>query len=114
MIGVNIRRITIFQFIYMLVASSMNLLLNIFLIPRFGAIGAGAATLLSYALLVVISYVVNQKIYPIGFEVGSFSFKLIVGAALYVGSGLLAHGHRPLVSWFISIVALIVYGVFLL
>jgi len=113
MIGVNIRRKTIFEFIYMLIASSVNLLLNIFFIPRFGAMGAGVSTLLAYALLVVVSYIVNQKIYPIEFEVGSFSFKLVVGAALYVGSSLLAHAQRPLVSWSISIVALIVYGVFL-
>ncbi len=114
MIGVNIRRKTIFEFIYMLIAASVNLLLNIFFIPRFGAIGAGVSTLLAYALLVVVSYIVNQKIYPIGFEVGSFSFKLAVGAVLYVGSSLLARTQRPLISWSISIVALLLYGIFLM
>jgi hypothetical protein len=57
---------------------------------------------------------VNQKIYPIGFEVGAFSFKVAIGAVLYIGSILLARGHKPLISWSISIVALIIYGGFLM
>jgi len=114
MIGANIRRKTVYEFFYVLLAATVNLLLNLFLIPYFGAMGAAVSTLIAYALLVVVAYVMNQRIYPIGFEVGSFTWKIVIGAALYIGSSLLAHGRKPLVSWSISIVALIIYGVVLM
>ncbi len=114
MIGVNIRRKTILEFVYVVIAASMNLLLNIFLIPRLGSMGAAISTLLAYIVLVLVSYIVNQRIYPIGFEISSFIFKLLVGVALYVGASLLAHTQQPLIGEFISLVALILYGVFLM
>ena len=114
MIGVNIRRKTILEFVYVVIAASINLLLNIFLIPRFGAMGAAVSTLLAYIVLVLVSYIVNQRIYPIGFEISSFIFRLLVGVALYVGASLLAHTQKPLTGEFISLVALILYGVFLM
>jgi O-antigen/teichoic acid export membrane protein len=114
MIGVYICRKTIFEFIFMLIAASVNLLLNIVLIPRFGAMGAAVSTLLAYIILVLVSYIVNQKIYPIRFEIGLFIIRLFVGVALYVGSSLLAHTQKPLISWSISIGTLILYSVFLM
>jgi len=114
MIGVNIRRKTILEFVYVVIAASVNLLLNLFLIPSFGAIGAAVSTLLAYALLVIVSYIVNQRIYPIGFEIGSFILRLAIGVVLYAGSTLLIHAQKPLISWSISIVTLLLYGVILL
>lgn len=114
MIGVNIRRKTILEFVYVVIAGLVNLLLNLFFIPHFGAIGAAVSTLLAYGLLVVVTYIVNQRIYPVGFEVGGFSLKLAIGVTLYVGSSLLAHAQPPLVSWSISILTLLFYGVVLM
>ena len=114
MIGVYIRRKTIFEFLFLLIAASVNLLLNIFFIPHFGAMGAAVSTLIAYTILVLVSYIVNQKIYPIRFEIGLFIIRLFVGVALYVGGSLLAHSQKPLISWSISICTLIFYGIFLM
>jgi O-antigen/teichoic acid export membrane protein len=114
MIGVNIRRKTILQFVYLLIGALANVLLNLFLIPYFGAVGAAVSTLVAYGLLAAVTYVMNQKIYPIPFEIGSFLFKLSVGIVLYVGSGLLVQGQEIWVGWSVSVVALIIYGIFLL
>jgi O-antigen/teichoic acid export membrane protein len=114
MIGVNIRRKTIYEFVYLVIAATVNLLLNLLFIPYFGAIGAAVSTLLAYGLLVFVSYTVNQRIYPVGFEVGGFTLKLIIGVTFYVGSSLLAHGEPPVISWSISIVTLLLYGVVLM
>ncbi len=59
MIGVNIRRKTILQFIYMIIAALANFILNLFLIPYFGAVGAAVSTLVAYGLLAIVSYVMN-------------------------------------------------------
>jgi O-antigen/teichoic acid export membrane protein len=113
-IGINIRRKTVLTILVMSIAASVNVLLNIFFIPHFGAMGAAVSTLLAYVILVLVTYIVNQKIYPIRFEIGSFIVRLSVGVALYVGSSLLAHTQKPLLSWSISICTLTLYGVFLL
>jgi O-antigen/teichoic acid export membrane protein len=114
MIGVNIRRKTILEFVFVVIAAVVNLLLNLFLIPEFGAMGAAVSTLLAYAVLVVVSYVVNQRIYPVNFEIGTFTFKLAVGVALYVGATLLAQRQKPLIGGSIFIVVLILYCIFLM
>jgi O-antigen/teichoic acid export membrane protein len=113
-IGVLIRRKTILEFLYLLIAASVNVLLNMYFIPHYGALGAAVSTLLAYMLLVLITYVVNQRIYPVTFEIGLFIIRLLIGVALYVGSSLLAHTQRPLISWSISTATLILYGVFLM
>jgi O-antigen/teichoic acid export membrane protein len=114
MIGVNIRRKTILEFVYVVIAAIVNLLLNLFFIPHFGAIGAGVSTLISYGLLTVISYIVNQRLYPIGFEIGSFILRLLIGVVLYIAGNFLAHGQAPLISWAISLAFLVLYGVILM
>jgi O-antigen/teichoic acid export membrane protein len=113
-IGMFICRKTKFEILFMSVAASVNLLLNIFLIPRFEAIGAAVSTLLAYIILVLVTYIVNQRIYPIKFEVGLFIISLFVGIALYIGSSLIAHTQKPLINWSISLGTLMLYGVFLM
>ncbi len=113
MTGVYIRRMTILEFIFMLVAAVVNVLLNIYLIPHFGAMGAAISTLLAYIVLTSLAYIVNQRIYPVDFEIGFFIVKLFVGVILYAGSTLLASTQQPLLRWSISICALVLYGILL-
>ncbi len=114
MIGVNIRRKTILEFIYVVIAAVVNLVINLFLIPRYGAIGAAVSTLFSYVVLLVVSYIVNQRIYPINFEIGTFTLKLTVGIALYVGATLLAQTQKPLIGASIFMAVLLLYCIFLM
>lgn len=113
-IGVNICRKTIFTILFTMIAAFVNVLANFFLIPRFGAMGTAVSTLLAYIILVIVAYIVNQRIYPIRFEIGLFIISLFIGVALYVGSSLLAHTQKLSISWSISIGTLILYGVFLM
>ena len=113
-IGIYICRKTKFEILFLSIAASVNLIINFFLIPHFGAMGAAVSTLLAYIVLVLVTYIVNQRIYPIRFEIGLFIVELFVGVALYVGSSLLAQTQEPLISWSISIGTLLLYGVFLM
>ena len=47
----------------------VNVLLNFLLIPRFGALGAGIATFLSYALLTGLYLYWSQRLHPIPLEI---------------------------------------------
>jgi O-antigen/teichoic acid export membrane protein len=58
----------------------INLALNFILIPDWGIMGAAVATLISYFLLVVFSYVVSQRSYRIVYE----WVRLIKAAVLFI------------------------------
>jgi O-antigen/teichoic acid export membrane protein len=89
MIGANITRKTWLGGVFVTIAAIVNTALNLVLIPQDGAMGAALATLVAYAVLAAIAYVVNQRIYPIPFEIDIFIAALLVGAVLYLGSEFL-------------------------
>ncbi|MDQ2714065.1 MAG: polysaccharide biosynthesis C-terminal domain-containing protein [Chloroflexota bacterium] len=83
MVGANIKRKTWLTAIFTAVAASANFGLNLVLIPAYGAMGAAIATFVAYALLTLLAYIVNQRIYPIPFEVGRFLVALLAGCCIY-------------------------------
>jgi len=83
---------------------------NLILIPRYGAMGAASSTLIAYIVLAFAAYIVNQRIYPIPFEIGRFIVALFVGVALYVGSSILALSHETYIAWGIYVGALALYA----
>ena len=109
-IGVGIQRKTWFTALSTASAALVNVALNIVLIPLHGAIGAATSTLIAYAFLALISYVINQRLYPIPFEIGKFTLAVSIGIALYVGSTVLAQSQETYVAWAISFASLLLYG----
>lgn len=95
-------------------AALLNVLGNLLLIPHYGSMGAAIATLVSYFMLVVGSYLVNLRLYPVPFEIGLFALALTTGIMLYAGSELLSQAHTPLFVWGIHISAWMFYTGFLL
>ena len=112
--GQSIKRKTWFNSIFTTLAALANLGFNLVLIPLYGAMGSALSTLLAYILLALITYLVNQRLYPIPYEIGIFAIELLVGVAFYVGSSMLASGQGTYGAWSISLGALVVYGGFLL
>lgn len=110
-IGINIRRKTWLIGCYSAIAAVINLALNLVLIPRYQAMGAATATLLAYIVFATVAYVVNQRIYPIAFEVGKFACALLLGVVFFAGGSLLAaQSQPPYMAWSISFVSLCLYG----
>lgn len=88
-IGISIQRKTWYAVVFTTLAALVNVGANIILIPLYGSMGAAASTLIAYALLAIVTYVLNQRIYPIPFEIGKFMIALLIGIALYVGVAIL-------------------------
>ena len=89
-IGVGVRRKTWFVSLAMTLAALINVGCNLVLIPLYGSMGAALSTLIAYVFLALIMYVVNQRVYPIPFEIHIFAIALLVGIAVYAGSTFLA------------------------
>ncbi len=89
-IGVGVRRKTWLVTISTTISALANVGLNLALIPLYGSMGAAVSTLIAYILLALICYIINQRIYPIPFEIGRFGIGLVIGLAFYLASSFLA------------------------
>jgi len=114
-VGISIRRKTWFAVLLTTVAALANVGLNIVLIPPYGSIGAAVSTLIAYTLLASIAYIVNQRLYPIPFEIGMFAVALLIGIVLCIGIGFLLHDSQMPRAYVIALYlcALGLYGGFL-
>lgn len=71
------------------VPAALNIGLNFVLIPRFGMMGAAWATLAGYALMIVLTLTISQRIYYIPYEYGRIA-KAVLGACVLAALGSLA------------------------
>ncbi len=92
--GVNIKRKTWVIGIFTAIAAITNFLANLILIPRYGAMGAALSTLIAFIVLALVAFIVNQKMYPVAFEIGRFIVALLLGIVLYLGGNSIAQGQR--------------------
>ncbi len=66
--------------------AGLNIVLNLLLTPRFGAVGSAASTLVTYSVLSAYYLFCAQRLYPLPLEYG----KLALSLALLFGSALLS------------------------
>ncbi|UCH33332.1 MAG: polysaccharide biosynthesis C-terminal domain-containing protein, partial [Armatimonadota bacterium] len=84
--GIHLARRTVFRALAVGSAAGLTLLLNWLLVPRFGMMGAAWATLLSFAALAAVSYILGQRLYRITYEVSRLAKLTGVAAFLYWAS----------------------------
>lgn len=84
---------TLPQFMIMGVAAAVNVLLNLALIPRYGLEGAATATVVAYALALLLSVVWGKRVWAIPFDLSSATKSVIFAI---VGFGIAALVLEPL------------------
>jgi O-antigen/teichoic acid export membrane protein len=88
-IGLNITKNTRFYPVSTAVGAAVNLGLNLWLIPRYGIIGAAWATGAAYAVQAAIAFVLSQRYYPVTYEHGRLARVLVCATAAFVGAAAL-------------------------
>jgi O-antigen/teichoic acid export membrane protein len=78
-IGISIRRRTIYFALIYGCAAIFNALLNVVLIPRIEMIGAALATMAAFGLLAVFLYLVAQRLYPVPYDLRDLTIVLVTG-----------------------------------
>jgi O-antigen/teichoic acid export membrane protein len=73
-----------------LIGAIITIILNLILIPRVGYMGSAVTTLICYGTMVVISYYLGQKHFPVTYPVRRILFYLSAAVLLYLGSTFLA------------------------
>jgi O-antigen/teichoic acid export membrane protein len=95
----------------MIAAAGLNLLLNWILIPTYGATGAAAATLISYAAMAVGGAAVSLWLYPVKYEYGRLLKIVVVAIALCLVALPLARLENALLAVGIKAVCLLMFPV---
>lgn len=75
--------------------ASLTVVLNFYWIPKFGYTGSAYATLVCYAAMTVLSYLLGQKFYRVDYDVKSVLGYLLFGVGLYVANSQL----QGLLQW---------------
>ena len=85
-IGLNITRHTRYYPVSTAVAASLNVGLNVVLIPRYGIMGAAYANGIAYAAQAAIAYQFSQRFYPIRYELGRLTTVVAAAAIAYLAA----------------------------
>ena len=110
--GFNLEKKTKYVPLIVGVAAIMNLGLNFLLIPKYGVMGAAIATLISYSMLPIGSFLVSRRYHLIKYEWGRVSKIFLVALLIYVGS-LYITNDCPIVSGLLKAMTLLAYPVLL-
>lgn len=81
--GIHLTGKTKFVPLLYALAATINVFLNLLLIPSFGMIGAAWATTTSFFLLAVVSFLFSNHVYPITYEYFRMAIILVSGFVLY-------------------------------
>jgi O-antigen/teichoic acid export membrane protein len=74
---------TIYGALIAFVGAAVTIALNVLLIPVYGFYGCAWATLAAYAVMMVVSFTLGQKHYPIAFPMRDIFFYIALAAGLY-------------------------------
>ena len=69
-----------------IIGAVITLIFNFALIPVFGYMGAAWATLICYASMMILSYVIGQRHYPVNYDVKSFFYYIILSIGIWLTS----------------------------
>ncbi len=70
--------------------AAINILLNIFLIPRFGIMGAAVSTLVSFACLALMNFLSSQREFAVRYEYGRLTTIFLLAFAIFVVSKIVS------------------------
>ncbi len=88
-----------------------TLVFNVMLVPKLGYFGAALARLVCEAAMVVVSYRLNRKHYPIDYDLRRMGEYLLVGAAMY-GAGMLCGGAPAVLRYCVATVLVCAFAVY--
>ena len=79
-----------------IIGAGITILLNFILVPIFGYVGAAWATLICYLSVMVISYFLGQKHYPINYNLKKFGLYFFAALLLYALNFAIRDNNLPL------------------
>lgn len=91
-----------------IIGAIITLVLNFLLIPIMGYLGAAWATLACYVSMMVMSYLIGQKYYPIHYDLKGAGLYLMAALSLY-GLSVYLHTNHPMLNYSIGFLLLLMF-----
>lgn len=91
-----------------LAGAGLTIALNLNWIPSMGYMGSAWATLIAYAAMAVISYILGQKFYPVAYDVKRILAYIVLGLSLYFAKITLQPYHETQ-PWLLSSALMLLY-----
>jgi O-antigen/teichoic acid export membrane protein len=85
-IGIAIEKKARYYPLITFVSAGTNIAFNFLLIPRLGMMGAAWATVVSYAVMAGLGFVISRRLYPVPFETGRLARVVAAASAVYAAS----------------------------
>lgn len=116
-VGIGLMAKTKYSALIVAIAAIVNLGLNYLLIPDFGMMGAAGATLASYLLLAISSYLVSRRFYTVDYDWGRVAKIFFAAAIVFSGSFFISDTYGVVHSYVIvgvfKLLALLTFPVLL-
>lgn len=100
---------TVWGMWFSLFGLAVTVTLNIILVPRIGYMGCAIAALCSYGLMMIASYIIGRRKYPIDYETGRIAGYFAIAAACYV-AGMYCLPDNRLVGYIVRFFILSLFG----
>lgn len=104
-IGIGIERKARYYPVITGAAAAANVAANFVLIPRVGMMGAAWATVLSYAVMALLGFLISRRLFPIPFDGGRWLFAAALAAGLYALSTFSPASFAARVAFEVALVA---------
>jgi O-antigen/teichoic acid export membrane protein len=88
--GIYLQRKTGYLLPLFTIPAGLNIALNFVLIPRFGMMGAAWATLVGYAVMIVLTLPISQRVYHIPYEYGRIAKAVLAACILAAFGGIVS------------------------
>jgi len=93
----------------MIIAVLLNIVLDIYLVPKYGGVGAAIATSISFFVWNIVTLILSERFWPIHYPIGIFCLQISVGVAgcwriLFVYQNNLPVWHAGIAMLIVSIV----------
>ncbi|MDP2736011.1 MAG: polysaccharide biosynthesis C-terminal domain-containing protein, partial [bacterium] len=95
------------------IPAGLNIALNFVLIPRFGMMGAAWATLVGYAVMIILTLAISQRIYHIPYQYGRIAKVVLTACILSALKGGIVPAEPLLARISMKAVLLVLYPVVL-
>jgi O-antigen/teichoic acid export membrane protein len=99
---------TIYGALITILGAIVTVLVNVLFVPVYGYMAAAWAHVACYLSMVVVSYFLGQRLYPVKYQTGRIFFYIVLAIALLVASGL-AEGQNKVINIVKDTVLLMVF-----
>jgi len=83
-LGIGFEKKTKYYALTVISGALVNLVLNLYLIPKYGAMGAAFATLIAFIIMVLLHYYINQMLYRIKYDWNRILHLAFVGGFVFI------------------------------